>query len=98
MRYARIYADEDGESHIEDVDVPMESVDFAPPAPPLDLSEFMQATKVAFLGAPPGWAGDWHPAPARQFTLYLRGRVEGEASDGTRRAFAVLQRCLPLAS
>ncbi|MCP4547100.1 MAG: cupin domain-containing protein, partial [bacterium] len=34
---------------------------------------------------PPGWEGDWHPAPKRQWMLYLAGEVEAEASDGETR-------------
>ena len=32
-------------------------------------------------------AHDWHPAPARQFVLLLKGELEVEASDGERRRF-----------
>jgi hypothetical protein len=38
MRYTRIFANEQGESPIEDVEVELTARDFAPPAPPLDLS------------------------------------------------------------
>ena len=37
MKYTRVYADSNGESHFEDVEVEFSSVDFAPPAPPLEL-------------------------------------------------------------
>jgi hypothetical protein len=87
VKYTRIYADSEGESHMESVEVPMETVDFAPPAPPLDLSAFMDASRVGFLSGPVGWEGEWHPAPARQLMFYLKGRIEGEMSDGTRRVF-----------
>ena len=87
MKYTRIYTDSEGESHMEDVEVPMETVDFAPPAPPVDLSAFMDASRVGFLRGPGGWEGDWHPAPHRQLMFYLRGRIEGETSDGARRVF-----------
>ena len=36
FHYHRVYADDQGESHFEDVTVPMKTVDYAPPAPPLD--------------------------------------------------------------
>ena len=82
MRIYRIYTDSDGESHFEDLDFPMSPTDFAPPAPPLDLSESWDAKRVSFLRAAPGWYGDWHPAPQRQLMLHLTGEVEGETSDG----------------
>ena len=85
MRIQRLYNDPEGESHFEEIEVEFSTVDFAPPAPPLELSEFRDATRVAIMRAEPGWEGDWHPAPARQLMFYLAGCVEGEASDGTRR-------------
>jgi hypothetical protein len=87
MKYTRIYSDENGESHIEDIEIGFKSVDFAPPAPPLDLSELSAAKKIGFLRAPAGWTGDWHPAPKKQFTIYLAGEIEGETSDGEIRRF-----------
>ncbi|MBN2564672.1 MAG: cupin domain-containing protein [Candidatus Eisenbacteria bacterium] len=87
MRYTRVFADELGESHFEDIEVGMDEVVFAPPAPPLKLSEFMESSRFSFLSADPGWYGDWHPAPKRQFTLYLQGEVEAGVSDGEIRRF-----------
>jgi redox-sensitive bicupin YhaK (pirin superfamily) len=87
MRYTRVYPDAEGESHFEDVEVTMEDTVFAPPAPPLKLSEFIATSRFSFMSAPPGWAGDWHPAPGRQFTLYLQGQIEAETSDGEIRRF-----------
>jgi len=87
MKYTRVYADENGESHFEDVEVEFSPVDFAPPAPPLDLSAFAPATQYGFLRAPAGWLGDWHPAPRRQIIFYLAGEIEAEVSDGEVRRF-----------
>lgn len=84
MRLFRIYTDESGESRAEELDMPMSPVDFAPPAPPLDLSEFREARRVGVLRAPRGWCGDWHPAPRRQMMFHLAGRVECETGDGQR--------------
>ena len=87
MKYTRVYADAEGESHLEDVEVELKPTDFAPPAPPLNLSPFTPAKRFGFLHASPGWSGDWHPAPKRQICFYLAGEVEGEASDGEVRRF-----------
>ena len=87
LKYTRVYSDAEGESHFEDVEVGMNEVVFAPPAPPLKLSEFMATSRFSFLSADPGWSGDWHPAPKRQFMLYLQGEIEAEVSDGEVRRF-----------
>ncbi len=78
MKYTRYYADETGASHIEDVDVELTPLDFAPPAP---------ATGFAFVRFPVGWDGDWHPTPRRQIFFFLAGEIEGETSDGALRRF-----------
>jgi hypothetical protein len=82
MDYLRLFADADGESHYDDVTTALTPTDFAPPAPPLNLSPFMPAARCGFLGAPAGWSGDYHPTPRRQFLFVLRGIFEGTASDG----------------
>ena len=48
-KYARIYTDDSGESHLEDLDITLAPVDFAPPAgnnPPLPRGD-----KLLLLGA-----------------------------------------------
>jgi hypothetical protein len=34
MKYVRVYADDEGESHFADIEIPLALVEFAPPAPP----------------------------------------------------------------
>ena len=89
MKYTRLYSDENGESHFEDLEVQFQPVDFAPPAPPLDILAFGQAEHCSILRAKPGWHGDWHPAPYRQLHFYLSGEIEAETSDGEIRRFGV---------
>ena len=86
MKYVRVYADETGESHYEDVAVELTARDFAPPAPPLYISALAPATDSAFIRFPAGWNGDWHPTPHRQFFIFLTGAFAGETSDGERRS------------
>ena len=85
MKYLRLYADDNGESHFEDIKLKFQTVDFAPPSPPLDVSIFGEAENCSILRAEPGWKGDWHPAPFRQLHFYLLGEVEAEVSDGEKR-------------
>ncbi len=76
MKYLRIYAGPDGESHFEDVEVPSHPVGDA------IQSEPITATGVIFRQAPHADFIDWHNAPRRQFVVHLRGDTEVQASDG----------------
>lgn len=86
-QYTRVYTDEKGETHFEDVEIELLPVDFAPPAPALNLSTFIDAKKYCFINAPTGWHGDWHPAPKRQVIVYISGKIEAKVSDGEVRVF-----------
>lgn len=88
MKYARLYSDESGASHFEDVEIELKLVDFAPPAPPVNLSSFIPTTQIAFVSNPAGWHGDWHPTPKRQFGFFLSGEWKFTASDGEVRHFS----------
>src|SRR5687767_5237839 len=87
MHITRLYADATGASHFEDVDIALTAVDFAPPAPPLELSTAGPCAHFVLIRVPADWYGDWHPVPNLQYMLYLSGGVEVEASDGERRSF-----------
>jgi hypothetical protein len=86
--YARLFADDSGESHFEDIDVELAFAEFAPTAPPLGVSAFMAASESAFVGGPAGWTGDWHVSSARNLFVVISGEWEIEASDGTVRQFS----------
>lgn len=87
MKYTRIYADAAGDSHFEDVNVTVAPFEFAPPAPPLNLAAPIESDYMILCEIPPGWAGEWHPTPRRQFCFQLSGSVEVEVSDGEIREF-----------
>jgi len=87
MQYTRLYADMEGESHFEDVEIELSEVDFAPPAPPLNLSPPVATTQCIFCALRAGWFGDWHPTPRRQFFFQFSGELEVEVSDGEVRHF-----------
>jgi hypothetical protein len=88
MNYTRIYCDAGGESHFEDVSVNVAPVDFAPPAPPLNMAAPLEAERTILCAVPAGWVGDWHPAPRRQFYFQMSGELEVEVSDGEIRRFS----------
>lgn len=85
--YVRLYADPSGVSHFAQVRVPLETTDFAPPAPPLHVSRGEEAERFVFAVGPTGWDADWHPTPKRQFVFCLNGVFEVTAGDGESRIF-----------
>ncbi len=87
MQYTRIYADSNGESHFEDVDLELHEVAYAPPAPPYFVSQPSPASAVVWTTIPAGWSGDWHPTPRLQWWFQLAGEVEVHTSDGNVRRF-----------
>jgi hypothetical protein len=87
VTYHRIYADEQGNSHFDTVTVEQRLVRAAPPAAPFYVSEDKPASKYRFYTFEPGWIGELHPAPTRQFLALLSGAVEAETTDGTVRRF-----------
>ena len=89
ITYARLYADEFGESHFEDIEMALTLTDYAPPAPPLSLSAFLSASQVRFMNAPGGWASDWHPSSARNLFFVISGEWEVTASDGETRRLGI---------
>ena len=90
VNYVRLYTDERGESHFEDLELELPSVDFAPPAGPLNVLTFLPVEQSLLLGFPVGWSGEaFHPSPNRQVFCVLQGEFSGTASDGTSRSFPV---------
>ena len=84
----RVVTGDDGKTRFVDARVPMELGDFAPPAPPNEISAHFPATQVTFGRLPPDWYGDWHPTPRRQYIVLMRGALEVETGDGAKREFS----------
>jgi hypothetical protein len=82
MHYTRMYATPDGETHFEDVEVPLRAGTRSS-----DLSEVFKVTGVQFRYTRPDYDLDFHRAPRRQFIVNLSGGVEIEVSDGEVRRF-----------
>ena len=87
LKYVRVYSDSIGETHFEDLEINLDEIDFAPPAPPIYTSNLTSSASYGFLSVLPGWESDWHPTPKRQFLIYLSGTIEAEVSDGEIRKF-----------
>lgn len=87
MEYTRIFSDAAGETHFGTVEVAMRLTNFAPPAQPFAVAEFVPASQFAFCAPAAGWYGDWHPTPQRQVFLLLGGVWQVTVSDGEARSF-----------
>lgn len=87
--YTRLFSDEFGESHFEDIRVDFAATEYTSSAPPLNLSAPANASQVQFMEAVAGWSSDWHPSSARNFFVVLSGEWEVTASDGETRSFGV---------
>ena len=82
IKYVRLYADAQGKSHLQKLEVELTATDFAPPAPILDFSPIEPATGCGFARLPADWVGDWHPSPKRQWLFFLAGAMEFEVTSG----------------
>jgi len=87
MQYTRLYSDDHGESHFDDIESDLKLSEYAPPAPPLYLSPLTAAIQFGFMNAPAGWSSEWHPTSARNIFFVLTGEWEVVASDGEWRRF-----------
>jgi hypothetical protein len=87
VTYCRIYVDAKGDSHFDTVTIEQRLARAAPPAAPFYVSEDGPASRYCFYSFEPGWIGELHPAPTRQFLALMSGAVEMETTDGTVRQF-----------
>jgi hypothetical protein len=85
MKYARCYADADGETHFEDVEVELAE---AEPGR-AQKSAQIPGGDIDIARLPVGVFEDWHPTPFSWIGAVLQGTVEVEVSDGEVRRFTV---------
>ena len=76
----RLYVDEKGESHFENVEI-----EFSETGRAGRLSQRLSATGIIFREVPPTYDLDWHPAPRKQYIINLDAGVQITASDGESR-------------
>ncbi|MPY93679.1 MAG: hypothetical protein GEV08_11640 [Acidimicrobiia bacterium] len=79
MRITRVFTGEDGQSHFEDLEVPMIENPYG------FISRFVPATGIAFRENLPDQFIDFHVAPRRQFVVNLTGSVSLESGTGEKR-------------
>ena len=82
MKITRLYTGPDGESHFEDIEVPLEEGGHIG-----KLSQLQDATGIIFRETGPDYDYDWHNVPRRQYMISIEGAVDIEVGDGTTRRF-----------
>jgi quercetin dioxygenase-like cupin family protein len=79
VKIIRIFSGADGETHAEEVPLPMGALrngaSFSPNAP---------AQSILFMSRPGPVVEDWHSAPREQYAITMSGRAEMEIGGGKR--------------
>jgi quercetin dioxygenase-like cupin family protein len=88
MRITRLYSDQSGESHFEELEIALQLRDDSPPAKPHYFSEPQSAQSFVMVQCPVGWGGELHPAPRRQIVVCIDGTMTVESSLGDSRKIA----------
>ncbi|KQM41931.1 hypothetical protein [Chryseobacterium sp. Leaf201] len=82
MKITKIFSDENGESHFEDLEIPLidqGEIGF--------LSEDIQVKRLQFRTVSADYDYNFHCAPQKQYIVLLDGGVEIETSSGEIRKF-----------
>jgi len=82
MKITKVFSDKNGESHFEDLEIPLidqGEIGF--------LSEDIQVKRLQFRTVSADYDYDFHCAPQKQYIVLLDGGVEIETSSGEIRKF-----------
>jgi len=82
IRITRVYSDKKGESHFEDIEMPLKNdgeIGF--------LSDKIPVKELIFRKVKPDYDYDFHNAPQKQYIILLDGEIEIETSLGEKRTF-----------
>ena len=82
IQITRIYSDNDGESHFEEMNIQLNDngeIGF--------LSDKIPVKEMIFRKVKPDYDYDFHNAPQKQYILLLDGEIEIETSLGEKRMF-----------
>lgn len=82
MQITRVYSDSEGESHFEEVELPLNDqgeIGY--------LSDKVPVKEMIFRKVKPDYDYDFHTAPQKQYVLLLDGEIEIETSLGEKRMF-----------
>jgi hypothetical protein len=87
MKYVRLHADKNGNTHFDDATLSVEEADYRPPAPLAFVSHAFSSDGVQFVRLPSGWTAEALTPPKKQFLICLKGHLDLTASDGKSRSF-----------
>jgi hypothetical protein len=87
MRYVRLFAAPDGETHFEELALDLTSRPAAPPAPPLPVSDWQSAERMNFASFPVGWHGEDIRVAQPTMVVWMAGSCAVQSSDGETRHF-----------
>ena len=82
IRITRIFSDNKGESHFEDIEMPLKDdgeIGF--------LSDKIPVKELIFRKVKPDYDYDFHNAPHKQYIILLDGEIEIETSLGEKKIF-----------
>ena len=82
FQLTRIYSDSNGDSHFEDVMIPLHEGGTIGL-----LSELIPVAGLIFREVEPTYDYDFHTAPQKQYIILLDGEIEIETSLGDKRIF-----------
>jgi quercetin dioxygenase-like cupin family protein len=84
MKFTRMYADEQGETHLGVLEVPRHDAALGPPPNPVGrMTDRIPVSSLVTYSAPAGTGATWHNAPQPYVCIVLSGEGEIVASDGT---------------
>src|SRR3984957_8827443 len=90
MIVPRVRTDEQQESHFVDLELAEQEMSLVAGLPDMRSTAQMPVTGFRLVTTTPrAMAQGWHPAPARQFVLVVKGSIIVEVSDGETRQLNV---------
>jgi len=87
MKYFRLHADKNGQSHFGQATLKLDEADYRPPAPTAFVSQAFATDGLQFIRLPSGWVAEAVHVPKKQFLICLKGELEVTASDGEKHTF-----------
>jgi len=82
FQFTRVYSDSYGDSHFEDVEIPLKEAGNVG-----SLSDLISANGIIFREVEPSYDWNFHTAPQKQYIVLLDGEIEIETSLGVKRKF-----------